>query len=67
MSGNAVLCSAVELVGNNGANLQIGRAGEAELIAFGISHFDGLLAVFISTNAGEFGIEMQKRGRPNDD
>ena len=52
MSGNAVLGSAVELVADNGANLQIDRAGEAELMAFGISHFDGLPAVFMSGDEG---------------
>lgn len=52
MSGNSVLCSAVELVGNNGANLQIGRAGKAEFVAGGISHFDGLLAVLVAGDDG---------------
>lgn len=52
MSGNAVLCSSVELVGNNGANLQIIGASEAELMALGISHFDGLPAVFMSGDDG---------------
>ena len=54
MSGNAVLCSAVELVADNGVNLQIVRAGEAELMAFGISHFDGLLAVLVTGDNGGF-------------
>lgn len=67
MSGNAVLCSAVELVADNVANLQIIGAGEAEFMAFGISHFDGLLAVFMSGDDGGLGIEMQKRGIPNGD
>ena len=56
MSGNVVLRSAVELVGDDVANLQIVRAGEAELMAFGISHFDGLLAVFMAGDDGGFGI-----------
>lgn len=55
MSGNVVLCSAVELVGDDVANLQIIGSGEAELSAFGISHFDGLLAVFMSGDDGGFG------------
>ena len=58
MSGNAVLCSAVELEGDDVANLQIGRAGEAEFVAFGISHLDGLLAVFMLDNNGGFGIVL---------
>lgn len=56
MSGNAVLCSSVELVGDDVANLQIVRTGEAELVAGGISHFDGLLAVFMPANDGGLGI-----------
>lgn len=52
MSGNAVLCSAVELVADNGANLQVVRACEAEFMAFGISHFDGLPAVFMAGDDG---------------
>ena len=59
MSGNAVLlCSTVKLVGDDGANLQIIGAGEAELAAFGISHFDGLPAVFRPANNGGFGIVL---------
>ena len=54
MSGNAVLCSAVELVGDDVANLQIVRACEAELMPIGISHFDGLPAVFMSGDDGSF-------------
>ncbi len=52
MSWNAILCSAVELVGDDVANLQIGRAGEAEFMALGISHFDGLLAVLVAGDDG---------------
>ena len=52
MSGNAVLCSAVELVGDDVANLQIVRAGEAELVAGGISHFDGRTAVLVAGDDG---------------
>ena len=55
MSGNAVLCSSVELVGDDVANLQIVRAGEAERAALGISHFDGLLAVLVAGDDGGFG------------
>ena len=56
MLGNAVLCSSIELVGDDVDNLQIVRAGEAELAALGISHFDGLLAVFMPANNGGLGI-----------
>ena len=56
MSGNAVLRSSVGLVGDNAANFQIIGAGEADLTAGGISHFDGLLAVFMPANNGGFRI-----------
>ncbi len=56
MSGNAVLRSAVELVGDDVDNLQIGRAGKAELVALGISHLDGLPAVLVAGDDGNFGI-----------
>jgi len=31
-------------------------AGEAELAAFGISYFDGLLFVFVAGDDGSFGV-----------
>lgn len=56
MFGNAVLRFAGELVGNDCSRWGLVSAGEVELSAFGISHAEGLFAIFMPANDDGLGV-----------